>query len=98
MFNAFNGSSSDLNNVFGTFKSFQGFVEELYHCIPDYITSTYVADWNMSDNVVPTTVDWRLITHFDDGDYWYWYNTRCGWNQSWLAACEGAKTLLNENG
>ena len=78
--------------VFSTFKGFQGFVEEMYHCIPDYTKSTWVADWNMSDNVLPTTVDWRLITHFDNGDYWYWLTTPCGWNQSWLKACQGVVT------
>ncbi|MBN2613658.1 MAG: RagB/SusD family nutrient uptake outer membrane protein [Bacteroidales bacterium] len=83
--------------VFGTFRSYQGFVEELYHCIPDYTKSTWVADWNMADNVLPTTVDWRLITHFDNGDYWDWINSACGWNQSWLKACNGAVTTMNAN-
>lgn len=80
---------SEITNeaIFGTFKSFQGFTEELYHTVPDYTRSTWVADWNMADEVLPTTVDWRLISHFDNGDYWYWYDTRCGWNQSYLAAC-----------
>lgn len=80
--------------VFGTFKSFQGFTEELYHCIPDYTRSTWVADWNLADEVLATTVDWRLIVHFDNGDYWEWINTACGWNQSYLMACDGAVTTL----
>ena len=78
--------------VFGNFTSFQGFTEELYHCIPDYTRSTWVADWNMADEILPTTVDWRLISHFDNGDYWYWYTSAFGWNQSYLNASAGAVT------
>jgi hypothetical protein len=78
--------------VFGTFKSFQGFVEEMYHCIPDYTRSIWVADWNIGDEILATTVDWRLNVHFDNGDYWYWYTTACGWNQSYFMACDGAVT------
>jgi hypothetical protein len=78
--------------VFGTFKSFQGFVEEMYHCIVDYTRSTYVDDWNIADEILATTVDWRMNVHFDDGDYWYWYTTATGWNQSYLYKDEGAVT------
>ena len=86
--------------VFGTFKSFQGFVEELYNCTPDYTRSTWVADWNLADEIIPTTVDWRLITHFDNGDYWYWYNTGLngGWNQSYLYTYAGAQTAESPSG
>ncbi|UCH13311.1 MAG: hypothetical protein JSV22_09360, partial [Bacteroidales bacterium] len=72
--------------VFGTFKSFQGYVEEMYHCIPDYTRSVWVADWHIGDEILATTVDWRLNVHFDNGDYWYWYNTGLegGWNQSYF--------------
>ncbi|MBN1132142.1 MAG: RagB/SusD family nutrient uptake outer membrane protein [Bacteroidales bacterium] len=78
--------------VFSTFLSFQGFTEELYHCIPDYTRSTWCADWNIADEIVATLVDWRLNVHFDNGDYWYWYTTACGWNQSYFNACSGAQT------
>lgn len=78
--------------VFGTFKSFQGFTEELYHCMPDYTRSTWVADWNIADEILATTVDWRLNVHFDNGDYWYWYTTAWGWNQSYLHSSQGTVT------
>ncbi len=82
--------------VFGTFKSFQGFTEEMYHCIPDYTRSVYVADWNIADEILATTVDWRLNVHFDNGDYWYWYTTAWGWNQSYFMASNGAVTATSE--
>ncbi|MBN2761595.1 MAG: RagB/SusD family nutrient uptake outer membrane protein, partial [Bacteroidales bacterium] len=82
--------------IFGTFKSFQGFTEEMYHCIPDYTRSVYVADWNIADEILATTVDWRLNVHFDNGDYWYWYTTAWGWNQSYFMASNGAVTETSE--
>jgi hypothetical protein len=80
--------------VFGTFKSFQGFVEEMYHCIPDYTRSVWVADWHIGDEILATTVDWRLNVHFDNGDYWYWYTTGLegAWNQSYFYNWHGAVT------
>ena len=83
--------------VFGTFKSFQGFVEEMYHCIPDYTRSVWVSDWNIGDEILATTVDWRMNVHFDNGDYWYWYTTAWGWNQSYFMASDGAVTGINGN-
>ncbi len=85
--------------VFGTFKSFQGFVEEMYHCIPDYTRSIWVADWNIGDEILATTVDWRLNVHFDNGDYWYWYTSGGqGWDQSYFGEDEGAVTGTGADG
>jgi starch-binding outer membrane protein, SusD/RagB family len=80
------------DEVFGTFKSFQGFTEEMYHCIPDYTRSTWVADWNIGDEILSNTVDWRMNVHFDNGDYWYWFTTAEGWNQSYFYKKQGAVT------
>jgi hypothetical protein len=85
--------------VFGTFKSFQGFTEEMYHCIPDYTRSIWVADWNIADEILATTVDWRLNVHFDNGDYWYWYTSGgTAWDQSYFGEDEGALTGLENTG
>lgn len=85
--------------VFSTFKSFQGFTEEMYHCIPDYTRSIWVADWNIADEILATTVDWRINVHFDNGDYWYWYDSGGqAWDQSYFGEDEGAITGLENNG
>ena len=85
--------------VFSTFKSFQGFTEEMYHCIPDYTRSIWVADWNIGDEILATTVDWRLNVHFDNGDYWYWYTSGgMAWDQSYFGEDEGALTGLENTG
>jgi len=65
-----------VEDVFGTFESFQGFVEQLYFCVPDWVRHTWVCDWNMADEVVGTPEnDWRLCAQFDLGNYWYWNST-----------------------
>lgn len=82
--------------VFGTFRSFQGFVEELYHCIPDYTKGTWVDDWNIADELLATTgANWRLTVAFDNGDYWAWQHGN-GWSQSYLGnPADGANTDNN---
>jgi len=77
-------ASISINDVFTTFKSFQGFTEEIYNCVPDYTKTTYDADWSLADEFVPTVVDWRMPTHMDNGDYWA-VNTGNGWGQSYMA-------------
>lgn len=76
-------ASISINDVFSTFKSFQGFTEQMYLCVPDYTKATYDADWNLADEFVPTVVDWRMPTHMDNGDYWA-VNTGNGWGQSYI--------------
>ena len=76
-------ASVSVNDVFTTFKSFQGFTEEMYECVPDYTKTTYDADWNLADEFVPTVVDWRMPTHMDNGDYWA-VLTGNGWGQSYI--------------
>jgi hypothetical protein len=79
-------------DAFGDFISFQGFTEELYHCIPDYSKATWVCDWNIADELVATTgANWRLTVDFDNGNYWAWLNS--GWGQSYIGnPGEGANT------
>jgi starch-binding outer membrane protein, SusD/RagB family len=79
--------------VFSTFRSFQGFTEELYHCTPDYTRSIWVADWNIADEILATTVDWRMNVQFDNGNYWYWIESGGqAWDQSYFYEDEGAVT------
>lgn len=80
------------SDAFGDFLSFQGFTEELYHCIPDYTKATWVCDWNIADEILATTgANWRLTVDFDNGNYWAWLNS--GWGQSYIGnPGEGANT------
>ena len=76
-------ASISVNDVFTTFKSFQGFTEEMYECVPDYTKATYNADWNLADELVATLKDWRMGVHMDNGDYWA-VLTGNGWSQSYI--------------
>jgi len=52
-------------DVFGSFVSFQGFAEEMYGCVTDYMHSGGIRDWQFADEVLSN--DPFL---FDQGNYW----------------------------
>lgn len=81
--------------AFLNFVNFQGFVEELYCCLPDPSKATWNSEWNTADDVLSTTnATYRLNSEFDTGNYWNWYNN--GWNNSWLNDPKGAQTEPDE--
>lgn len=72
-------------DVFTSFRSFQGFTEELYSCLPDMSKSTWNNEWNMGDDILSTTnANYRLSSEFDNGNYRAWQSGGGGWDNSWL--------------
>lgn len=72
-------------DVFTSFRSFQGFTEELYACLPDMSKSTWNSEWNMGDDILSTTnANYRLNAEFDNGNYRAWQTGGGGWDNSWL--------------
>lgn len=72
-------------DVFVNFRSFQGFTEELYHCLPDMSKSTWNGEWNTGDDILSTTnANYRLNAEFDNGNYRAWQTGGGGWDNSWL--------------
>ncbi|QNA46483.1 RagB/SusD family nutrient uptake outer membrane protein [Lacibacter sediminis] len=72
-------------DVFTSFRSFQGFTEELYSCLPDMSKSTWNSEWNMGDDILSTTnANYRLSSEFDNGNYRAWQTGGGGWDNSWL--------------
>lgn len=72
-------------DVFTSFRSFQGFTEELYSCLPDMSKSTWNNEWNMGDDILSTTnANYRLSSEFDNGNYRAWQTGGGGWDNSWL--------------
>jgi starch-binding outer membrane protein, SusD/RagB family len=67
--------------AFVNFTNFQGFVEEMYSCIPDYTGITWATDWNLADEVIHGSDGIWLNDLFDKGTYWGW--TTSSWI-SWL--------------
>jgi len=72
-------------DVFANFRSFQGFTEELYGCMPDMTKPTWNGEWNMGDDILSTTnAQYRLSAEFDNGNYRAWQTGGGGWDNSWL--------------
>jgi hypothetical protein len=72
-------------DVFSSFRSFQGFTEELYSCTPDMSKSTWNNEWNTGDDILSTTnATYRLNAEFDNGNYRAWQTGGGGWDNSWL--------------
>ena len=84
-------------DVFLNFRNFQGFVEELYCCLPDMSKSTWNGEWNTGDDIISTTnANYRLNAEFDNGNYWAWRTNGGGWDNSWLDD-SGPNTDPNES-
>ena len=77
------GTNVSSTAAFINFTNFQGFTEEIYSAVPDYIGATWACDWLLGDEVIHKTgVTW-LNEQFDNGDNWCW--TTDNWI-SWLDA------------
>jgi starch-binding outer membrane protein, SusD/RagB family len=64
------------NDVYGTFKSFQGFIEEDYNCISDYsktLAGNYYHNFFCADEVLQ-----NQPLMWDDGNYWNTLNFMWG--------------------
>lgn len=69
-------STVSAEQAFKNFTNFQGFIEEVYNCIPSKESNYWCTTFNWGeDEIVNTgTGDSYLTAHFDLGDYRYWYN------------------------
>lgn len=72
-------------DAFLNFRNFQGFVEELYCCLPAMSQSTWNSEFNMADEVLsPSRSDYRMNAEWDKGNYWAWKTGGGGWDNCWL--------------
>ena len=62
--------------AFTNFINFQGFVEEIYNCIPDKEKNYWCTNFNWGDDELLNTGlgDTHFTAHADVGDYRFWYN------------------------
>lgn len=73
------------DNAFKTFISFQGYTEELYHCIPDFTNAYWTNSWNWGeDEIQSTSRDFHFIIKIDNGDFWGWQSQYDGWQAGWM--------------
>lgn len=71
--------------AFKNFINFQGFTEELYHCIPDFSNAYWTNCWNWGeDEIQSTSYDFHFIIKIDNGDFWGWQSQFDGWQAGWM--------------
>lgn len=68
--------------AFKNFTNFQGYVEQMYNCIPSKESNAYCTSFNWGEDEIMNTGlgDGHVTAHFDLGDYRNWYSN----NQSFL--------------
>lgn len=82
-------ADSDVNpeTAFKSFNNFEGFVEEIYNCIPNKESCYWCTTFNWGEDEIMNAGlgDTHVTHHFDLGDYRHWYDEGDkGGQQSWL--------------
>ena len=80
---------SDVNpeTAFKNFTNFEGFVEQIYNCIPNKESCYWCTSFNWGEDEIMNAGlgDTHVTHHFDLGDYRHWYDEGDkGGQQSWL--------------
>jgi hypothetical protein len=71
--------------AFKDFRSFQGFTEELYNCIPDFTNRYWTNSWNWGEDEIQSTVqNFHLVNKIDNGDFWGWQREFDGWGAGFM--------------
>lgn len=72
-------------NAFKDFHNFQGFVEELYACIPDMAKQYWSNSWNWGeDEVIGVDCNYHMGYKVDQGDFWGWQAEHDGWGAGFM--------------
>ncbi len=66
--------------AFKNFTNFQGFIEEIYNCIPDKEKNYWTTSWNWGDDeMFNLEGDWHMTHQVDLGNFWAWQNGTGVW-------------------
>lgn len=69
-------STVSADDAFANFRNFQGFVEEIYNCIPDKEKCNYCPSWNWGDDeIFNPEADNRMTHQVDLGNFRAWETT-----------------------
>ncbi|MGX7689012.1 RagB/SusD family nutrient uptake outer membrane protein [Flectobacillus roseus] len=72
-------------DAFKNFVNFQGFTEELYHCIPDFTNAYWTNSWNWGEDEIQSTAQtFHFCVKIDNGDFWGWQRNFDGWQAGWM--------------
>ena len=84
-------STVSADDAFANFRNFQGFVEEIYNCIPDKEKCNYCPSWYWGDDeIFNPEADNRMTHQVDLGNFRAWESTG-----NWLKR-DGASTSTNK--
>lgn len=73
-------STVSAEQAFKNFTNFQGFVEEMYNCIPDKEKNNWTSSWNWGDDeIFNPEGDWQMTHQIDLGNYWNWTSNAGIW-------------------
>ncbi|MDE6796360.1 MAG: RagB/SusD family nutrient uptake outer membrane protein, partial [Muribaculaceae bacterium] len=68
------------DEAFKNFKNFQGFVEEMYFCLPNFTTCYWNNSWNWGeDEFTGINETYMMCDKVDKGDFWGWQSEHDGW-------------------
>lgn len=71
--------------AFKNFNNFQGYTEELYHCIVNFSNLYWTNSWNWGeDEITSTAGDYHFIHKIDNGNFWAWQAQHDGWGAGWM--------------
>lgn len=72
-------------DAFRSFRTFQGFTEELYYCIPDPAHCYWQNSFNWGeDEIISFGKDYFMGYKIDLGDFWGWQAGFDGWGCGWM--------------
>ena len=84
-------STVSADDAFANFRNFQGFVEEIYNCIPDKEKCNWCPSWNWGDDeIFNPEADNRMTHQVDLGNFRAWESTG-----NWLKR-DGSSTSTNK--
>ena len=68
------------DEAFKNFINFQGFIEEIYNCIPDKQKHYWTTSWNWGDDeLFNTEGNWHMTHQVDLGNFWAWQSGTGVW-------------------
>ena len=83
--------------AFKNFTNFQGFIEEIYNCIPDKEKHYWTTSWNWGDDeIFNLEGSWHMTNQVDLGNFWAWQAGRLSQPGAWLDKPTTSPTSTNK--
>lgn len=78
-------STVSAEDAFMNFNHFQGFIEEIYNCIPNKMECYWTTSFNWGDDeVMNPNASWHVGPQFDNGNFWAWQSGNTSQDGAWL--------------